>query len=269
MQLYFLKHNRAFIEPTIEWLDSGKPNTPSGAKIWNLEGGRRYVDSLNVGAPALAMLAKATGDQKYLDWMNAFFWDVHARLFDPEAGLFYRDARFKAKRTVNGKKIFWSRGNGWVFASLPRILTYLPANERNRSRFEALFKQMADAIAKQQQADGLWRANLGDAAELTAPESSGSGFFCYGMAWGVRNGLLNREKFLPVIRKAWAGLAGCVNAEGMVQWGQPVGDRPVEVKSNSIHEYVTGAFLLAGSEVLRLADAGLLPPVESGAAHIG
>jgi len=262
LELYFLKHDRACIAPVIAWLDSGKPNTPSGAKVWYLEGGRRYADSLYVGAPALAMLAKATGDQKYLDWMNAFFWDVQAELFDAEAGLFYRDARFIGTKTVNGKKIFWSRGNGWAFASLPRILACLPENDSNRPKFVALFKQMAVAIAKQQQPDGLWRANLGDAAELPAPESSGSGFFCYGMSWGIRNGLLDRKTFLPIVRKAWVGLTGCVSEAGMVRFGQPVGDRPVAVNAEDTHEYVTGAFLLAGSEVLRLVNTGVLSAKE-------
>ena len=90
LELYFLRTNRAFIEPTIHWVNSGRSNTPSGAKVWYLEGGVRYADSLYVGAPPLAMLAKATGERKYLDWINAFFWDVHAEIFDETAGLFFR-----------------------------------------------------------------------------------------------------------------------------------------------------------------------------------
>lgn len=258
LELYFLTTNHAFIEPVIQWVNSGRSNTPSGAKVWYLEGGRRYADSLYVGAPPLAMLAKATGNAQYLTWMNDFFWDVQAELFDPADGLLYRDKRFIGKANLNGKKVFWSRGNGWVFASLPRILSALPANDPSRPRYEALFKQMAAAIAKQQQPDGLWRPNLGDAEEFAVPESSGTGFFCYGMAWGVRNGLLDRKTYLPVIRKVWTGLVNCVSEEGKVRWGQMVGDRPVAVKAEDSHEYVTGTFLLAGSEVLRLVKMGWL-----------
>ncbi len=263
LELYFLKTNRAFIEPLIQWLNAGASNTPSGAKVWYLEGGVRYADSLYVGAPPLAMLAKATGDAKYLDWMNAFFWDVHAEIFDPAAGLFYRDKRFIGKTNANGKKVFWSRGNGWVLGSLPRILSYLPANDPSRPKYEALFKQMATAIAKQQQPDGLWRPNLGDSEEFFMPETSGSGFFCYGIAWGIRNGVLDRAEFLPVVRKAWAGLVSYVSPEGRVQWGQLVGDRPAPVQQSNSHEYVTGTFLLAGSEVLRLVKAGVISGTES------
>ncbi len=258
LELYLREPNRAWIEPTIQWLESRRPNTPSGGAIWYFEGGRRYADSLYVGPPALALLAEITGDEKYLHWMNQFFWDVHAELFDPAESLFYRDRRFIGQTTARGKKVLWSRGNGWVFASLPRILEHLPPDAPTRPKFIALFQAMAASLVRRQGPDGLWRPNLADPEEFPMRESSGTGFFCYGLAWGVRGGLLDRETYLPAVRHAWAGLADCVNHEGRVRWGQLVGDRPVAVQEEHSHEYVTGTFLLAGSEVLRLVNAGLL-----------
>jgi rhamnogalacturonyl hydrolase YesR len=255
LELYFLKRDRAFIEPTIAWLDSGRPNTPSGARVWYLDG-VRYADSLYVGAPALAMLGQATGDRKYVDWMNAFFWDVHQELFDREDGLFYRDKGFIAQRTAQGRKVLWSRGNGWVFASLPRILTYLPEGNPRRADYQALFRRMAAALVERQQSDGLWRPNLDDPKEFPMPETSGTGFFCYGLAWGVRTRLLDEGSFLPAARKAWAGLMASVSPEGMVEWGQQVGASPEAVKQGDSAEYGTGTFLLAGSEMFRLANGG-------------
>lgn len=257
LELYFLKNDRALIEPTIEWLDSRRPNTPSGSKDWYLDQ-VRYVDSLYVGAPTLAMLAKATGNHKYIDWMNAFFWDVHREVFDRDDGLFYRDKTFIGQKTANGRKVLWSRGNGWGFASLPRILTYLPKDEPGRAEYESLFRQLAAAIIKRQQPDGLWRPNLDDALEYPTPETSGTGFFCYGLAWGIRNGLLDPASYLPAARMAWTGLVANVSPEGKVQWGQPVDGGPNPVKQSDSHEFVTGAFLLAGSEMLGLARAGAL-----------
>jgi unsaturated rhamnogalacturonyl hydrolase len=257
LELYFIKDNRAFIEPTVEWLNSGRPNTPTGSKIWYLDQ-VRYADSLYVGAPTLAMLAKATGDHRYLDWMNAFFWDVHGELFDRSYGLFYRDRNFIGQATAGGRKVFWSRGNGWAFASIPRVLTYLPGDDPSRPRYVSLFRQMAAALIPRQQADGLWRPNLDDPLEFPTPETSGTGFICYGLAWGVRSGLLERDTYLAPVRRAWSGLVANVSPEGKVQWGQVVGDRPDTVNQGDSHEYVTGTFLLAGSEVYRLAQAGML-----------
>jgi rhamnogalacturonyl hydrolase YesR len=258
LELWFLRHEPERIAPTVAWLNSGAASTPSGARAWYLEGGQCYADSLYVAPPTLAMLAKATGDHKYVNWMNAFYWDVYDELFAPDEQLFYRDKRFIGAKTANGRKVIWSRGNGWVFAGLPRILHYLPEDDPSYGRYEALFKTMAAAIARCQGKDGLWRANLADPAEYPSPETSGTGFFIYGLAWGLNQGVLAQDTCLPVVRKAWAGLAGCVSDEGKVQWGQKVGDRPAAVQQADTHEYVTGSFLLAASEMLRLARSGLL-----------
>jgi rhamnogalacturonyl hydrolase YesR len=269
LELFFLATNHAFIEPTIQWLHSGQPNAPSGVKVWYLSGtGLRYADSLFVGAPTLAMLAKATGDDKYLDWLNAFFWDVHAEIFDSADGLLYRDKRYIGKTTSEGKKVFWSRGNGWVYAGLPRIISYLPKDEPSRAKFEALFKRMSSAIAKRQPMDGLWRPNLDDPQEFSMPETSGTGFFCYGLAWGINHGVLDRGTYLPVVKRAWDGLVRSVSTEGKVQWGQLVDHQPGDVKQDDSHEYVTGAFLLAGSEVLWLVKNDLISQ-SSGTGSVG
>ena len=154
----------------------------------------------------------------------------------------------------NGKKIFWSRGNGWVFAGIPRILRYLPESDPHYKRYLALFKRMADAITKAQSNDGLWRANLGDEDDYPGPESSGTAFFCYGLAWGINKGHLDRDRFLPVVLKAWKGLVASVHKSGKLGWVQPVGDSPAAAGADDTHEYAVGAFLLAGSEMVKVAD---------------
>lgn len=101
---------------------------------------------------------------------------------------------------------------------------------------------------------GLWHSNLLDAVESPEPESSGSAFFCYALAWGVNNGYLDKEIYLPVIKKAWEGLNGCLDEKGQLHWVQLVGSYPAPVKYADSVEYATGAFLLAGSEVIKLID---------------
>jgi len=256
-ELYFAKHDHAMIEPATKWLATPDPVTPAGSKEWyvdyyRLNRGSVYVDSL-YGASALAMLAKATGDAKYLDIMNAFFDDVTGQLLDKDVGLYYRDPRFIGQRTANGKKIFWSRGNGWAFAGMARILEYLPHNHPSRRHYVEIFRRQAAELVKRQGADGLWRVNLDDPDQYPNPETSGSGFFCFGLAWGIKHGLLNRREYIPAVEKAWAGLAQSLSPEGAVLWGQQVDGEPHAVERESTHEYVTGAFLLAGSEVYKLA----------------
>jgi unsaturated rhamnogalacturonyl hydrolase len=259
-ELGFETKDKTMIEPAIKWLDTPAPNSPAGAKVWYFEDGRRYADSL-YGAPALAMLARATGDHKYIDFMNAFWQDVSDEIFDKDEGLYYRDKRFIGQKSPAGRKVFWSRGNGWVMGGIVRVLEYLPEDEPSRAKYVELLKTMSAAVAKRQGADGLWRPNLDDPDHVPFPESSGTGFFCYAMTWGINHGILDRTVYEPVARKAWKGLAGVVSAEGKVQWGQPVGDRPANVKEALTHEYVSGTFLLAGSEMYRLAGG---KPLKSG-----
>ena len=251
LEVYFAKKDRAMIEPTVRWLDTKAPNSPAGATRWYLENARSYVDSL-YGASSLAMLAKATGDARYIATMHAFFDDVTGELFDKESGLYYRDNRYIGKRTARGRKIFWSRGNGWVFAGIPHVLDYLPKDDPKRPQYLELYRRMAVEIAKRQGADGLWRPSLDDPEDVAVPETSGTGFFCFGLAWGINHGVLDRAEFQPVVLRAWAGLSRNVTAEGKVQWGQQVDGAPNPVKQESTHEYVTGTFLLAASEVYRL-----------------
>src|SRR5580698_1910965 len=250
-ELSLAKHDPQMIAPTEKWLATAAPNSPGGAARWYLDSGRPYVDSL-YGAAVFPMLTKATHNRQYLATMHAFTRDIVTELWDQDAGLFYRDPSYIGKRTERGKKVLWSRGNGWAFAGLARILEYLPKNDPERAKYLALYRRMAEALAARQSADGFWRANLDDPDDIPNPESSGTAFFCFGYAWGIRHHLLDRHKYLPVVEKSYAALAAAVSPEGMVQWGQQVDAQPHPTARTSTHEYVTGAFLLASGEVFRL-----------------
>ena len=257
-----LKWDPWMLQPTLDWLATDAPNSPGGAKVWFGHApapfdGPLYSDSL-FAMPVFALLHQATGDRKHLETLDYFVHAVTDELFDKEEGLYYRDASFIGKKTPAGRKILWSRGNGWVFAGLPRTLECLPPDDPRREFLTGQLRTMAAALAKCQGDDGFWRPNLADPEHVPVPESSGTAFFCHGMALGIRNGVLDQETYLPVVKKAWTALAGAVSPTGMVQWGQQVGDRPSTTSQTESHEYVTGAFLLAASEVLRLTEAGLM-----------
>lgn len=215
-----------------------------------------YIDALYVGPPAFVMMSVATGNDKYIKYINPVFWEVADQLYDEEEGLFYRDseARFNEK-SKNGKKVLWSRGNGWVMASLPRILFYLPKDHPYYEKYQSLLRKMANNLKNLQGDDGLWRVNLDDPDEYPMPESSGTAFFTYAIAWGINNGILDSTIYKPVVQKAWKGLCGAVYEEGKVCWGQKVGRGPGKVEKEDSGEYVSGAFLLAGSEMLKLVNS--------------
>ena len=72
------------------------------------------------------------------------------------------------------------------------------------------------------------------------------------LAWGLNHHVLDRGKFLPVVRKGWKGLVACVSEEGKLGWVQPVGEAPEAAGPDSTHEYAVGLFLLAGEEMIKL-----------------
>jgi rhamnogalacturonyl hydrolase YesR len=198
-------------------------------------------------------LAKATGDTRYLAHADAEFWATTDYLYDQQDHLYFRDSRFIARRDAAGRKIFWGRGNGWVFAGLARILNDLPARHPSRPRYEALFKQMAAKIVTLQGQRGYWPVSLLEPQET--PETSGTGFFVYGLAWGVNHGLLPAAQYRPAIDRGWRALVAAVQPDGKLGWVQRVGAGPDQVGAEDTQLYGVGAFLLAVSEVSRLPKA--------------
>jgi rhamnogalacturonyl hydrolase YesR len=112
---------------------------------------------------------------------------------------------------------------------------------------------MMARVIQSQQPDGLWRASLLDPDAYPGGEASGSGFYTYALAWGINNGVLDKKIYGPVVRKAWIGMTTLLAADGHVGWVQPIGQDPRrDFSPDSWEVYGTGAFLLAGSEVIKL-----------------
>lgn len=220
-----------------------------------------WCDSLFMAPPALMRLYAATGDDHYRDCAVNNWWRTSDFLYDKDEHLFFRDSSYFNKREANGAKIFWGRGNGWVMGGLVRMLELLPANDPSRKRFEKQFKEMAASVLKCQQPDGLWRASLLDPENYPLKETSGSSFYTYALTWGVNQGLLDRETYEPAVRKAWAALVECVNLDGKLTHVQPIGVDPKKFDQDKTEIYGVGAFLLAGSEMYRLALLEQVKPV--------
>lgn len=255
LTLYELDKNPAQIRPVQQWIEhfTDMPHTRSLEwvnAVHNEE--MAWCDALYMAPPTMAMLSRITGNPKYANRMNELWWKTSDYLYDPTEHLYFRDSRYFEPREANGQKVFWSRGNGWVLAGLARVLNNLPRNFVGRQKLEKQFVEMATRLAALQTPDGTWHASLLDPGSYPHPETSGTGFFTYAMAWGVNNGLLERKKFEPVIQKGFASLTQSVDPNGKLGWVQPVGQDPKAVKQSDTDTYGVGAFLLAACEVDKL-----------------
>jgi unsaturated rhamnogalacturonyl hydrolase len=215
-----------------------------------------WIDAFYMQGPVLARLGNLTGDTNYFNKLWLMYDDMKTRrgLFDPATSLWWRDGSYTNQVTPNGKKVIWSRGNGWVFAGLARVLQQMTTNSPHYADYAAMFQTMAPALKAVQGADGMWRSNLDDYDQYPNPETSGTGFFTYGMAWGVRHGLLPAADYTNTIALAWQGLTNlALQASGRVGWVQNIGAAPGPTTANNTTDFGVGAFLLACSEIYLMA----------------
>ncbi len=94
-----------------------------------------WSDALYMGLPIFSKLYTVTHDQKLLDKQYECFKWTDSLLFDTEAQLYYRDAKYvypKVKTACNDGKSFWARGDGWVLAGLAQVLEDLPRDCKYR-----------------------------------------------------------------------------------------------------------------------------------------
>jgi unsaturated rhamnogalacturonyl hydrolase len=251
LELYLLKKDPAMIAPTRAELDALLPEPHVSKKagkplVW------WWCDALFMAPPVWSRMYAATGDTKYIAYLDEEWAKTSDLLYDKQEHLYARDADYLTKTEANGKKMFWSRGNGWVMGGIARTLDYLPKDDPARAKYVTQLKEMAARVAALQGADGLWRSGLLDQANYSEPEISGSALFTYALAWGINNGVLDKKVYRPVVAKAWAGMLKHVYADGRLGCIQQTGAEPAPFKATASYTYGVGAFLMAGGEIRRM-----------------
>lgn len=259
LYLYMYEHsgkkNDYMIKPTKYVMDL---HTSRKAKIdprfkdsdYNMEWWS-WADALYMAPISFYEYSRITGDKSAAAFAYKQWNVVEDYLYSKDDSLFYRDDRYFTARSTNGKKVFWARGNGWVFGSMPRIMDSLPKDSEYRKHYEDLFKEMAAKIKNIQMPYGLWTCSLYDPDELNIGESSGSGFFGYALAWGINNGLLDKAEYEEALMKAWKGLTNNVTPFGRLGYVQQIAGDPYPFFYHQYHTYASGAFLLFANEMIK------------------
>ena len=261
VELYLLTEDPAMLKPTLDWLATDAPNSPGGAKVWFGHApapfdGPLYSDSL-FAMPVFALLHKATGDRKHLEYPRSFRARGDRRVVRQGGRALLPRWEFHRQEDAGRPENPLVAGQRLGLRRLAAHLECLPPGSPRREY------QPADAH------HGGGFGEVPGRGRLLASEPGRSGT-CPGAGKQRHRLLLPRHGVGHSQRRARqndlsaGGQKGVdcpaagVSPTGMVQWGQQVGDRPSDTQRAESHEYVTGAFLLAASEVLRLIEAGLL-----------
>lgn len=267
-QDHYIADIKAAIDAYFDWelIRDDQLHAPNG-DYWGDDGevafnGRNlwwWCDALYMAPPVIARLHTATGDPRYLDLLHELYWDSVDYLYDERNKLFYRDVNFFPENQGTAQeqeKIFWSRGNGWVYGGIVRVLDHLPENDPMRQRYLKLYQEMTRKLVTLQAPDGFWRPWLNRPDLEQSAETSGTSFFTYGLLAGINRGWLDEKSYLPVALKGWNALLSKISPEGRLGFAQLVAGDPQPVRPESFVDYTHGAFLLAASELYTM---GLTP----------
>ncbi len=228
-------------------------STPHSGYWW-------WADGLYMVMPVMTKLYKITGNPLYLDKLHEYLAYADSIMYDAEAGLYYRDSKYvyPKHKSINGKKDFWARGDGWVLAAFAKVLQDLPETDPHRQQYVDRFRILAKSIAASQQPEGYWTRSMLDPEHAPGPETSGTAFFTYGLLWGMNNDLLDRSTYEPVAESAWKYLTTvALQPDGKVGYVQPIGEKAIPgqvVDANSTSNFGVGAFLLAACERVRFLE---------------
>lgn len=248
-----------------------------------------YVDALHMSAPLFAKYGALTGNTNYAVKLYSYFHYTKSilgasnGLYNTIDHLWWRDATFVTNSYLASdgtvQKCYWSRGNGWAFVALARILEVLPHTDAHYAEYVQTFQEMAAALKPLQRPDGFWNVNLAYPNDYPGPESSGTSCFTYGFAWGINHGYLAANTYLATVIQGWNALAngalhhsaGSNNGFLGYEQGsgkQPSAGQPVTYDSvPDFDDFGLGLFLLAGSEVYPLSSSPgitLAAPVMNG-----
>lgn len=252
IDLYNLEPDEKKVARAIEVMGY-QVSTPENKYWW-------WADGLYMVMPVMTKMYKLTGEKKYLDKLYEYYSYANSIMYDSSEHMYYRDFKYVYPKhaTASGKKDFWARGNGWVFAALAKVLKDLPKTDEHRQEYIARFKAIAYALKKYQQPEGHWTRSIMDAAQSPGYETSGTAFFTYAYLWGMNNGYLNKSEFDSTALNGWNYLTNvALQPDGQVGYVQPIGERAIPgqvVDKNSTASFGVGAFLLAACEMYLFAE---------------
>ena len=248
VDLYLMEKDPRKIARALEVMNY-QISTPQNDYWW-------WADGLYMVMPVMTRMYKLTQNPLYLEKMYEYWEYANSIMYDESEGFYFRDAKYvyPKHKTPAGKKDFWARGNGWVFAAFARVLEDLPKTDKHRDTYIEYYQKMAKSVAAAQLPEGYWSRSLLDPDYASGYETSGTAFFTYGYLWGINNGYLSEKEYIQTVDKAWNYLTKiAMQPNGKIGYVQPIGENAGQhkVDAETTADFGVGAFLLAASEMVK------------------
>jgi unsaturated rhamnogalacturonyl hydrolase len=245
---------RQMIDNLINYVYTGQQRFADGTLARNRpQKNTLWLDDLYMSVPALAQMAKLTGDAKYYDDAVKQVLQFSQRMFNKEQGL-YMHGWVEGMNTH--PEFRWARANGWAMLAMTELLLVLPDNHPGRASVISQLQEHIKGIASRQDGTGFWHQLLDRNDSYL--ETSATAIYTYCIAKAVNKGWIDKLAYSPMVLLGWNAVRSKINSKGQVE-GTCVGTgmafdpafyyfRPVNVYA--AHGY--GPVLLAGAELIEL-----------------
>jgi unsaturated rhamnogalacturonyl hydrolase len=191
-----------------------QPRTSEGG-FWHKQRypSQMWLDGLFMGSTFYAQYGKVFAEGEAFDDVakQIVLMDKHA--YEPKTGLHYHAWDEKRQQNWANKETgtspnFWGRAEGWYAMAIVDCLDYIPPTQKDVDSINEILRRVADGIVRWQDPQtGLWWQVLDQGArEGNYREATASCMFVYALAKGINRGYLSRDKYLPTVKKGYAGI---------------------------------------------------------------
>jgi unsaturated rhamnogalacturonyl hydrolase len=249
----YLEYARAIIG----FMENSAARTPDGAFVPHPPALEVWIDVCYFTAPALALLARISGDSAMLERAADQMILHRDHLIDPGTGLFWHVAYVDKK---SHSPCLWARGNSWFSIAAPQVIGEIEAAGATQ-RFAAKIEKIQAALARQlnkiatlQDESGLWHTVI-DRDDSYLEASAAAGFaLALGRALRTRIPGLDDARAHNAYLRALHAICSKIDAHGAfngVSQQTPPGDfafyNSIEIGTAP---FATGVCMMALSEAL-------------------
>lgn len=187
----------------------------SDSLFWHADWAKNQVwaDGVFMGQIFMARYAKTIGDSDYAYNEIVRQMTLIADHCQKENGLLlhgWDESRLApwADRETGLAPEVWSEGLGWYVVLIADIFDYLPESHPGYARIAEIHRKICEGLRHSQDPEtGMWCQVVDKCNEPgNWNETSGTGMFIYLLKKSIDKGLISKEVFTPVVRKAYSSI---------------------------------------------------------------